>query len=230
LTFYFYLVAPKPLLGNILVIIAQLFLAGMFVYEEKILKSYNVKIMEIVGWEGVWGCLITIVFIYVFYTLPGDDFGSAENPFQAIMQIKNSQELLFSTLCSSLVIGPFNYFGTSLTKEASAMHRCLVDASRMCIVWMVSMCCSWESFKGNQAFGYGLILLGNLLYYELILKTDYSFLLENNIENKQKKRSSSEFERICSLKDQESTKYEFMSKQEDSELNDSNILVLDNHK
>jgi drug/metabolite transporter (DMT)-like permease len=38
------LVAPSPLLGNSLVIIAQFFLALMFVYEEKILKEYDVKI------------------------------------------------------------------------------------------------------------------------------------------------------------------------------------------
>lgn len=38
-----YLVAPFPLLGNSLVILGQLFLAGMFVYEEKILKEYDVN-------------------------------------------------------------------------------------------------------------------------------------------------------------------------------------------
>ncbi len=140
----------------------------MFVYEEKILKEYKVKVMQIVGWEGVWGVIISLLFIWIFYLLPGDDFGSAENPIQAFLQIKNNPTLLMGVLTSSVVIGPFNYYGTSLTKEASAMHRCLVDASRMCIVWFVSMCCSWETFKGTQALGYGFIILGNLLYYELL--------------------------------------------------------------
>ncbi len=36
------LVAPRPILGNSLVIAGQFFLAGMFVYEEKILKEYDV--------------------------------------------------------------------------------------------------------------------------------------------------------------------------------------------
>jgi drug/metabolite transporter (DMT)-like permease len=36
------IVAPKPFLGNMLVILAQFFLAGMFVYEEKILQEYEV--------------------------------------------------------------------------------------------------------------------------------------------------------------------------------------------
>ena len=37
------LVAPNPQLGNILCIIGPFFLSGMFVYEEKILKEYDVK-------------------------------------------------------------------------------------------------------------------------------------------------------------------------------------------
>ena len=163
--------APKPILGNILVIIAQLFLACMFVYEEKILKEYKIKVMEIVGWEGVWGALISLLFIAVFYYLPGEDFGSAENPIQATLQVLNNNHLLFGMLISTFVIGPFNYFGTSLTKEASAMHRCLVDASRMCIVWFISMCCSWETFKSTQALGYGMIMIGNILYYDILIKT-----------------------------------------------------------
>jgi len=36
--------APQPILGNTLVILAQFFLAGMFVYEEKILKEYGVHV------------------------------------------------------------------------------------------------------------------------------------------------------------------------------------------
>jgi drug/metabolite transporter (DMT)-like permease len=39
------LVAPRPILGNFLVILGQLFLAGMFVYEEKILKEYDVRML-----------------------------------------------------------------------------------------------------------------------------------------------------------------------------------------
>lgn len=140
----------------------------MFVYEEKILKEYRIQVLEIVGWEGVWGIFITSIFIVAFYFIPGEDFGSAENPIQASLQLIHSKELIVSMLISSLVIGPFNYFGTSLTKYASAMHRCLVDASRMCIVWFVSMCCNWESFKTNQAMGYLLIIVGNLLYYGII--------------------------------------------------------------
>jgi len=38
----FILVAPNPILGNFLVLLSQVFLSGMFVFEEKILKEYDV--------------------------------------------------------------------------------------------------------------------------------------------------------------------------------------------
>ena len=139
----------------------------MFVYEEKILKDYDVHVFEIVGWEGVWGMLISSIFIGIFYMIPGRDYGSWENPIQATLQIFHNKTLMISILCSSLVIGPFNYFGTNLTKYSSAMHRCLIDASRMCVVWLISICCGWEHFKTQQSFGYIFVLLGNLIYYEV---------------------------------------------------------------
>ena len=95
--------------------------------------------------------LISFVFISIFYIIPGhfililgEDFGSFENPFQATLQVFHNYLLFLSISTSILVIGPFNYYGTSLTKYSSAMHRCLVDASRMCIVWVTSIICKWE--------------------------------------------------------------------------------------
>jgi len=160
--------APRPLIGNTLVIIGQLFLAGMFVYEEKILKEYDVHVFEIVGWEGVWGMLISAMFLGLFYYIPGTDVGSYENPIQATQQILNNFQLLFSVALSTLVIGPFNYYGTNLTKYSSAMHRCLIDASRMCIVWLTCLFCGWEMFKLQQCLGYVAVLIGNLIYYEIL--------------------------------------------------------------
>lgn len=112
---------------------------------------------------------ISLIFIAIFYILPGRDFGSWENPIQATLQLKNNYVLFASIMCSSIVIGPFNYFGTNLTKYSSAMHRCLIDASRMLVVWFLSIIMNWESFKIQQAIGYFLVLLGNIIYYDVFL-------------------------------------------------------------
>ena len=164
----------------------------MFVYEEKILKEYKIKVFEIVGWEGIWGMLFSLVFIIVFYLMPGDDYGCLENPIQATLQIANNPKILVAIMITTLVIGPFNYFGTSLTKFSSAMHRCLIDSSRMCIIWLIAVCCSWESFTLFQGIGYGFIMMGNLLYYEILnfdmffickMKNNKNIKANNNLES-----------------------------------------------
>ena len=42
----------------------------MFVYEEKILKFYDVEPMEMVGWEGLWGTIFTIILFIVSAFIP----------------------------------------------------------------------------------------------------------------------------------------------------------------
>lgn len=207
-------------MGNILVIVAQVFLAGMFVYEEKILNEYKIKVFEIVGWEGIWGMLLSLFFILIFYLIPGDDYGSLENPIQATLQIINNYQLLVSILISSLVIGPFNYYGSNLTKYSSAMHRCLVDSSRMCVIWLIAVCCNWEKFTGYQALGYVFIVCGNLLYYEIIkleifIKTKLKSFL--NVEKKKDK---------IKLSGENTLNYEYVKDNDDTILETSNILKL----
>ena len=125
-------------------------------------------VVEMVGWEGVWGMLLSAFFMFIFYTIPGKDFGSYENPFQATMQIFNNRTLLMAMLCSSLVIGPFNYYGAKITQHFSAMHRCLICASRMCVVWIFCIASGWESIRLMQVIGYTLIVFGNLIYNQVI--------------------------------------------------------------
>ena len=93
---------------------------------------------------------ISFVFISIFNIIPGhfilmsgDNFGSFENPIQTTLQVFHNFVLFLSISISILIIGHFNYYGTSLTKYSSSMHRCLVDASRMCIVWVRSIICKW---------------------------------------------------------------------------------------
>lgn len=93
--------------------------------------------------------------------------GSFENPIEATEELSNNYVLLFALLTSVFVMGPFNYYGTNLTKYSSAMHRCLIDASRMCVVWLICILSGWEHFKLQQAIGYATVILGNLLYYQV---------------------------------------------------------------
>ena len=78
--------------------------------------NFKIYVLDIVGWEGVWGVLISFVFISILYIIPGhfilmlgEDFRSFENPFQSILQVFHNFVLFLSISTSILVIGPFNY-------------------------------------------------------------------------------------------------------------------------
>lgn len=59
-------------LGNILVIVAQVVVAVQMVVEEKILGSYNIPALQVVGWEGMWGFLmLSIVLVIMYFINPG---------------------------------------------------------------------------------------------------------------------------------------------------------------
>lgn len=52
-------------------------------------------------------------------------------------------KLLGSVIVTALCIGPFNYFGLMITKDTSALQRCLVCTSRMVVVWIISLIFNW---------------------------------------------------------------------------------------
>jgi drug/metabolite transporter (DMT)-like permease len=80
--------APEPLLGNTLVIVSQFFVATHLLVEQKLVREYNVSPLLIVGWQGVFGFLITVVMQVIYYFLPGKTYGGRlENALDAIMQV-----------------------------------------------------------------------------------------------------------------------------------------------
>lgn len=170
--------APNPLLGNILVIIAQLLLSLMFVYEEYILKDYEIEILDIVGWEGLWGVLINGVFLMFSFNFPDIISGCNDNFLYATYQAMNSPYVILGIILSSLAIGPFNYFGTILTKISSAANRCTIDSLRMITVWTFCVTCSFEEFRSGQLIGYMLALFGTLLYNNAFDFTSYEIQLK----------------------------------------------------
>lgn len=49
----------------------------------------------VIGCEGVWGTVLSILVVYpLAYLMPGQDNGSFENPFDAIAMITNNSQLL----------------------------------------------------------------------------------------------------------------------------------------
>ncbi len=53
-------------LGILLLVIAQLFSGGLYIVEEKLLGDYYLDPLKVVGLEGLWGFIMTLVILPIF--------------------------------------------------------------------------------------------------------------------------------------------------------------------
>lgn len=74
--------------GIILIIIAQLFSGGLYIVEEKLLGDYYLDPLKVVGLEGLWGFLMSVVVLIIFGNIECHDpdlcyYGYLENTQRA---------------------------------------------------------------------------------------------------------------------------------------------------
>mmetsp|Transcript_58083 Transcript_58083/g.101661 ORF Transcript_58083/g.101661 Transcript_58083/m.101661 type:complete len:342 (+) Transcript_58083:101-1126(+) len=150
-------------LGISLCIIAQVFQASMFVYEEKIMTQYVVEPLQVVGMEGLCGIIISGVLLTVFHFL-----GYANTP-GAIYQICHSPPLLFSVFGSMLAVAAFNFSGATVTKKSSAVARTTIKISSTILIWFVELAAGWNTFSRLQLFGFMFVAVGTFVYNRIVV-------------------------------------------------------------
>lgn len=82
-------------------------------------------------WEGIWGVVISFVFIIVFtYLGSSNDQLMEESALKKIFRcdimyscslIASNWKLMVTVIATALCISPFNYFGLLITKNSSAL-------------------------------------------------------------------------------------------------------------
>lgn len=179
--------APNPLLGDVLVIIAQVVAATQFVVEEKFLSTientYRVDVpaLKAVGIEGLWGMFLLCFVLPIIYFIRVDG-DRMEDTYDALIQIKNNSFLGGLLAVNVFTTAFFNFFGISITKYMSATHRKIIDSCRSFVVWIVSIMVGWEEFLVLQMLGFFVLVLGTFLYNKVFyLPHDLVLWLEINI-------------------------------------------------
>jgi len=157
--------AKDPLLGDILVVAAQLVAATQMVVEEKFVGKYNVPPLQVVGNEGAWGVGVTATILFLLYWIP--PIRKIDNSLDAVLQIYHGHLLVVALLASIFSIAFFNFFGISVTKQLSATHRTTIDATRVFLVWIYSLIVGWEHFVWLQLVGFVVLLFGTTLFNEI---------------------------------------------------------------
>jgi hypothetical protein len=75
---------------------------------------------------------------------------------------------MLQSLCNIITIAGFNVTGVMITKYASAAQRSTVDTCRTLIIWCVFLALGKEKFLVGELFGFALLVLGTLVYNEII--------------------------------------------------------------
>lgn len=179
--------ASNPLLGDILIVVAQVVTAVQMVVEERLVNGKGIPALQAVGWEGVFGFSVLSGALVAMYFAPGvQAFSSGnvtakhfENTPDAAAQISNSAPLFYACLGNVLSIAFFNFFGLSVTKYMSATHRMVLDSLRTIIIWIVGILAFGETFSVLQLVGFKILLLGTLIYNKLLRLPCFSYQDDN---------------------------------------------------
>jgi hypothetical protein len=156
------LVGHSAWVGIALCLAGQLFQSSMLVIEEKYLSSYTVPPLQMVGLEGMFGCLIGAVLLPMLQPL------NIENTSQAIYMLHNNVWIQVGSIASMISIALFNWSGVTVTSQASAVARSTIDTSRTTLIWVVELFLAWNTFSWLQFCGFAVLVTGTLVYNGLI--------------------------------------------------------------
>ena len=163
--------AVQTIIGVLMIAGAQIFTATQFVFEEWILEKYSIEPLKMVGWEGFFGFIVTVIGMIVLHFTIGTTEKGKYGYFDAVegwRQITHYRSIAISSILIMISIGGFNFFGLSVTKTVSATSRSTIDTCRTLFIWIVSLALHWETFKWLQILGFILLVYGTFLFNDVV--------------------------------------------------------------
>jgi len=162
------------LVGDILIVLAQVATACQMCLEEKLMNKYPSPPLKVVGLEGFFGFIfLSIILIPMYYIRLGDCPGNGldgcplENVPDALTQLTNNPVIILAMIGNALSIAFFNFFGISVTQQLSAAHRMVLDSVRTLVVWDASLAIGWEEFHWLQLVGFFVLTMGTCIYNDI---------------------------------------------------------------
>nr|CAD7438883.1 unnamed protein product [Timema bartmani] len=144
------------ILGDLLIIGAQVVAATQMVLEEKYVSGLDIPPLQAVGWEGLFGfttlglLLIPFYYIHVPESFSGNSRSVLEDALEAFVQMGNNNLIILAIVGTVVSIAFFNFAGISVTKEMSATTRMVLDSVRTLFIWIFSLALEWQKFHWLQ--------------------------------------------------------------------------------
>jgi len=148
--------------GICLCVFGQIFQASMMVVEEKLMGSFSVPPLQMVGLEGLFGCAIGVVLLG-FLQRTG-----FEKTTDAMYMMQHSHGILFGSIASMFSIAFFNWSGVTVTQNSSATSRATIDVCRTALIWVAELYLAWNTFSSLQLIGFVVLIIGTLIYNEVL--------------------------------------------------------------
>ena len=161
----------QTIIGILLIALAQVFTAAQFVVEESIMERYSLSPLTVVGWEGTFGLLLTLVGMLAAHHAYGRTPAGRGGYLDAAAgwrQLTTHRGLAVTSALIMVNIGGFNFFGLSVTRGVSATSRSTIDTCRTLFIWVISLGLGWESFKWLQVLGFAALVYGTFLFNDIV--------------------------------------------------------------
>lgn len=94
--------AAMTIIGVLLIAGAQIFTATQFVLEERIMEKYAMEPIKVVGWEGVFGFVVTAIGMVILHFAIGTGYFNAR---EGLYQMTHSRAIAISSLLIMISIG-----------------------------------------------------------------------------------------------------------------------------
>ncbi|PHH77046.1 hypothetical protein CDD80_984 [Ophiocordyceps camponoti-rufipedis] len=162
--------AAKVIIGVTLIAGAQIFTATQFVLEEWILENSPIAPIRVVGWEGLFGFAVTLLFMIIMHITVGRTPAGRYGYFdmeEGLRQLAQKR-IWMSSVLIMVSIGGFNYFGLAVTRSVSATSRSTIDTCRTLFIWVVSLALGWESFKLLQIVGFAVLVYSTFVFNGIV--------------------------------------------------------------
>jgi hypothetical protein len=178
----------QVVIAIVLVVGAQVIQASQIVVEDFLLHDMTASPILIVGLEGLWGTIVTIIVFLPMTQFIGGQEGNGihEDTLDTFLMLGHDPVLLVFVIFYVLVILAYNVTGMFVTNITSAVVRTILEALRTLCIWLVQLIMhyasvgttwgnhhpdigeEWTVWSYMQAVGFVLLFTGMLLYNRIL--------------------------------------------------------------
>lgn len=160
--------------GDLLIAMSQIMIAMQFVFEEKFMDKHSIDPLKVVGMQGCYASLGSLILIIVFTYVPSGPFSTL--PDSHIVDLKDAfLQMRSSPIVAVCVVGAvfskviYFYCGTKLVKNRrDSCMRITIDVHHDLIIWGVSLGLGWQKYFWPQIIGYIFVPIGMLVYNDIM--------------------------------------------------------------